>query len=642
MCGLVGFVSRKRFAVLRAGLAEATASLAHRGPDDEGLFFSEPAGVGLGHRRLAVIDLSPDGRQPMASENGRLRLVYNGEIYNFRDIRKELESYGHSFRTGSDTEVLLKAYQQWGPECLKRLVGMFALALWDSRDGSLFLARDRLGIKPLYYCRHDGDFLFASELKALMAFEGFPREVDPVSLALYLHYQYVPAPRTIFRSTYKLQPGCWARLDRRGLRMERYWQIPEGGEAWSGKSMSGSEALEELGFLLGRAVAQRLVSDVPLGALLSGGVDSSLVVALMQQSASTPVRTFSIGFRAPGYDEAPWAARVARHLGTEHTEFYVAPEEALEVIPRLPEIYDEPFADSSAIPTFLVSRLARTQVTVALSGDGGDEQFCGYVRYWSGQALERALGWLPQPGRRAGARVLATLPSRVLERLYRPFRERLPQRFRVENFSDKWQKLLTALQGGSDQDLYRASVSVWSAAEVEALSGVPPPACGFEQAFDKASGWPALARYMYVDQHTYLPDAMLTKVDRASMAVGLEVRVPLLDHRVVEFSSRLPPGLKYHGGRGKLPLRKLLGRHLPQPLFERPKMGFGVPIESWLRGPLRDLMQGYLDPGRLQQEGRFDRRVIERTVQEHLSGRRNHQHRLWALLMWEMWRERWL
>ncbi|MCD6296658.1 MAG: hypothetical protein J7M30_05845 [Deltaproteobacteria bacterium] len=406
--------------------------------------------------------------------------------------------------------------------------------------------------------------------------------------------------------------------------------------------MREDEALEKLDYLLTRAVSDRLISDVPLGALLSGGIDSSMVVGLMQKVNTTPVRTFSIGFEDPKYNEAPWASKVAKHLGTEHTELYVTPKEAMDVIPELPGIYDEPFADSSAIPTFLVSRLARSHVTVALSGDGGDEQFCGYVRYWSTEEMYTRFKRLPWPARRLLAYTAGHIPHRFVERAY-PFLTRFtPQKFHVANFPDKWQKLVAMMEKDSLMDLYRTAICLWPVAEIPLLTGMGLPESIFEQGFQGREYRSVLSRLMRVDQMTYLPDAMLTKVDRASMAVGLEVRVPLLDHRVVEFTSGLPEALKYRNGAGKYILRKLLDRYVPSELFERPKMGFGVPIDKWFRDGLKGLLLDYLSPDRLRKEGLFDQTLIETKIKEHLSGKVNHQHRLWSILMWEMWRERWL
>jgi len=611
-------------------------------PGRFGPFFDEKAGVGLGHRRLSVIDLSAAGRQPMASDDGEVHIVYNGEVYNFRKIRNTLKGYGHHFHTETDTEVILKAYIQWGIDCLHEFVGMFALALWDSRKQCVFLARDRLGIKPLYYYFRGGTLLFASELKALMAFRDFKRDIDPDAIPLFLHYQYIPAPGTIFKNTYKLLPGHYLMYNGNELSSHKYWILPDMLEHGGRLSSSEDERVEELHDLVTRAVSERLVSDVPLGALLSGGIDSSVVVALMQKVNTSPVRTFSIGFREPGYNEAPWAARVARHLGTDHTELYVTSREAMDVIPRLPEIYDEPFADSSAIPTFLVCELARSRVTVGLSGDGGDEQFAGYVRYWTTQAMANGFQRLPGSMKKALVLLLAGIPSPWVERCYLPWRQLLPQRFRVANFPDKWQKFLTMLRHTQALELYRMTICLWPEDELIRLTGRQLSQGMYEEAFRETEGWPLLSQLMRVDQRTYLPDAMLTKVDRASMAVSLEVRVPLLDHRVVEYTSKLPDSLKYRNGTGKYLLKKLLARYLPTELFERPKMGFGVPIDRWLRNDLKPLLVDYLSSERLRKEGLFDQVVVEQKIREHLSGHANHQYRLWSLLMWEMWRERWL
>ncbi|HUU39522.1 MAG TPA: asparagine synthase-related protein, partial [Desulfatiglandales bacterium] len=389
-------------------------------------------------------------------------------------------------------------------------------------------------------------------------------------------------------------------------------------------------------------VSDRLVSDVPLGALLSGGIDSSVIVALMQKVSNTPARTFSIGFKEREYNEAPWASRIAKHLGTDHTELYVSSRDAFELIPKLPELYDEPFADSSAIPTYLVCRLARSQLTVALSGDGGDEQFSGYVRYWSTQAVAKAFQHLPRSVRRVMARLLRAVPSSWIERCYLPWRGVLPTRFQIANFPDKWQKLVNQMQYTQISDLYRMTICLWSEDELYRMMGNRLPESQYEETFRETEGWPLLSRLMRVDQRTYLPDAMLTKVDRASMANSLEIRVPLLDHRVVQYTSKLPDNLKYRNGTGKYLLKRLLARYLPNELFERPKMGFGVPIDRWFRGELKNLLLDYLSAERIKKEGLFDHTLIERKINEHLSGHANHQYRLWSLLMWEMWRERWL
>ncbi|MCP4626929.1 MAG: asparagine synthase (glutamine-hydrolyzing) [bacterium] len=644
MCGIVGFKSQYDYRSLKENLSEASRRLSHRGPDDSGFVYDETAGVGLAHRRLSIIDLSSAGHQPMKSDNGKVCICYNGEIYNFRKIRKILEERGHKFNSATDTEVVLKAYLQWGTDCLEKFVGMFAFAIWDSRSQTLFLARDRLGIKPLYYHLNENHhtLLFASELKALMAFGEFSKEVNPDSIPLFLHYSYIPAPGTVFRNTYKLLPGHFLIYSGGRAKTKEYWKVPELSPSETDSEPDEEEYLQQLDELLTEAVSDRLISDVPLGALLSGGIDSSVVVALMQKISSTPVRTFSIGFREKGYNEAPWAARVAEHLKTEHTELYVTVNDALDTIARLPDFYDEPFADSSAIPTFLVSHLTRQQVTVALSGDGGDEQFCGYVRYWTTKSMAAGFHRFPLPAKKAMAKILGFIPPTWVENCYLPLHKFLPQRFRMANFPDKWQKLLKLMEQTRVSDLYRMTICLWAESEVLSIVGRELPHGKFEEIFKETADWPLLSRLMRVDRKTYLPDAMLTKVDRASMANSLEIRVPLIDHRVVEFTAGLPEHYKYRNGTGKYLLKKLLARYLPVNLFERPKMGFGVPIDHWLRFELKDLLLDYLSAERLKSEGLFDPGFVEKKIKEHLSGQVNHQYRLWSLLMWEMWRERWL
>jgi len=642
MCGIVGFKTQNNYNRLKEDLPAAVTSMLHRGPDDSGLFFDESAGVGLGHRRLAIIDLSSTGRQPMASHDGKVQVVFNGEIYNFIDIKNTLIQKGYRFRTHTDTEVILNAYLEWGMDCLQKFVGMFALAIWDGRYRRLYMARDRMGKKPLYYFFDGKDFLFASEMKALMAFQNFPRQIDPEAIPLFLHYQYIPAPRTIFQKTFKLLPGYFLTYDGETLKTESYWVIPDVQRSDAPGVTDEKEAVSQLDSLLTQAVADRLISDVPLGALLSGGIDSSTVVALMQKVCTSPVRTFSIGFMEKSYNEADWAARVAGHLGTDHTELYVTPAEALDVIPALPEIYDEPFADASAVPTYLVCKLARTQVTVALTGDGGDEQFCGYVRYWSTRAMASGFQHLPDSLRKTAAMLLRNLPPQWLEKCYRPIRGFLPQRFQVVNFIDKWQKLVSIMDRTDISELYRQTICLWSQNEIHELLGRSVPDSQYEQTFMATESWPILSRLMRIDQKTYLPDAMLVKVDRASMANSLEVRVPLLDHRVVAFSSNLSDELKYRNGTGKYILKKLLSRYVPTRLFERPKMGFGVPFDRWLRTDLKNLLLDYLSPEALKQEGIFNSRLVESKIKDHLSGKANHQYSLWTLLMWEMWRRHWL
>jgi asparagine synthase (glutamine-hydrolysing) len=642
VCGIVGFVSRAEFNSLITTLDRATSSLAHRGPDDSGLFSDESSGVGLGHQRLSVIDLSEAGHQPMSSEDGSVHIIYNGEVYNFREVRRTLEKDGYYFRSSTDTEVILNAYLKWGIECLQYFIGMFSLAIWDGRKRCLYLARDRLGIKPLYYYYVKETFLFASELKALMAFQNFEKNVDPDAIPLFLHYQYIPSPKTIFKHAYKLLPGHYLRYDGQDLKVHSYWRISGEPRTELLIPEDETELLQELDDRISQAVSDRLISDVPLGALLSGGIDSSLVVAMMQKASTDPVRTFSIGFHEEGYNEAPWAAKVANHLGTDHTEFYVTPKEAMGVIQRLPEIYDEPFADSSAIPTFLVSQLARSQVTVALSGDGGDEQFAGYVRYWSTEAMATFFQRIPLALRRFLAMLCGNIPPKWVEKLYSPWHHLLPQRFQVANFYDKWTKLVAQMGESDISELYRVTISYWSQDDLMRLTGKSVAEGSYEEIFRQTEDWPLLSRLMQVDQNTYLPDAMLTKVDRASMAVSLEVRVPLLDHRVVEYTSTLPGTINFRNGTGKYLLKKLLAQYVPTEFFERPKAGFGVPIYRWLREDLKELLLDHLSSERMKKEGLFDHNLVEQKTKEHLSGHFNHQYELWSLLMWEMWRDRWL
>jgi asparagine synthase (glutamine-hydrolysing) len=645
MCGITGFITNDQFESFSRSLPVATASLAHRGPDDSGIYVDSFAGVGLGHRRLSILDLSPLGHQPMISDDDMVRIVFNGEVYNFKVLRKELENAGHQFRSDSDTEVVLKAYLEWGTECLRRFIGMFALAIWDGRSRQLFLARDQQGIKPLYYYHHGGNLIFASELKGILAFKGVAKILDTEAIPLFLHYQYIPSPRTIYQHIFKLLPGHFLICDSETFRIHPWAETPNVSSKRSSLlGMSGSESacIDQLQEILTQAVSDQIVSDVPIGALLSGGIDSSLVAAIMQQVSSRPVRTFSIGFMESKFNEAPWAAKIAACLGTSHTELYVTSKDALSVIPRLPEIYDEPFADASAIPSFLVSQLTRSHVTVALSGDGGDEQFCGYTRYWATQTMSSGFQRLPGPLRIWLYKCLSLIPTPFVETLYNRLQPVLLPAFRSANFPDKWQKLIAQMSHTDLQSLYRVSVCLWDMDRVKQLTGCFPESSRFEQVFDQTTDWPTLSRLMRVDQQTYLTDAMLVKVDRASMAAGLEIRVPLLDQRVVEYASRIPEEFLFQKGQGKHILRRLLSRYIPAALFERPKMGFAIPVSRWLRGELEPMLLDYLAEERLKREGIFDASVVAAMVSDHLSGRANHPHRLWALLMWEMWREKWL
>jgi len=646
MCGIVGYVAT-RSTVDEDTVRSMADALVHRGPDDAGVWIDRDAGIALGHRRLSVVDLSPGGHQPMYSADGRLVVVFNGEIYNFRELRKELEASAESpiaWRGHSDTEVLLEAASRWGVErALPRFVGMFAFALWDRSRRTLVLARDRLGEKPLYYGWQGDAFLFGSELKALRRHPRWRADVDRNAVASFARFSYVPAPYSIYRGIFKLPPGAWLEIDCRGdasaadLRPRRYWSLADVVRTSNRirADIDPEAAVDEFERLFGSAVAGQMIADVPLGAFLSGGVDSSAVVAVMQAHSPRPVRTFTIGFSEEAFNEAHHARAVAAHLGTEHTELYVTPEDALAVIPELPRVYDEPFSDSSQIPTLLLSRLTRRSVTVSLSGDGGDELFGGYNRYtWCNQ-IWRRVGVLPVPLRRALARSMTTPGPAAWDRLAALVRPLLPASLRHASVGDKVHKLAGMLAQSGPQGVYRALVSHWNgAALVPGATELPTP-------IDGAEGAPPIgdltAWMMFVDTLTYLPDDILVKVDRASMAASLESRVPLLDHRIVEFAWSLPDSLKVRHGTGKWILRQLLYRHVPKELIERPKMGFGVPIDSWLRGPLRGWAEDLLDETRLAREGWFDAAEVRRKWTEHLSGRRNWQYHLWDILMFQAW-----
>lgn len=678
MCGFVGFLGGSS---LGGGSGEAAVlrrmsdTIARRGPDSDGYWCDAEQRIGLGHRRLSIVDLSPAGHQPMQSASGCYVIAFNGEIYNHRILRGELDlipspqlfaapqkdsdlmrsaSHLHSgafsdraisWQGHSDTEVMLAGFERWGVEAaVSRFNGMFAFALWDRRNRVLHLARDRFGEKPLYYGWMGDTFLFGSELKALKAHPAWRGAIDRNAVALYMRHNYIPAPYSIYRGIRKLLPAHLLSISlsngRREIPQSRpYWSAKTAVEAGLSDPFIGSEAnaIESLDGLLRDAVALRMEADVPLGAFLSGGVDSSTVVALMQAQSIRPVRTFSIGFFEPEYDEAAHARTVAKQLGTAHTELYVTPQEAMSVIPRLPHIYDEPFADSSQIPTFLVSQMTRQHVTVALSGDAGDELFGGYNRYFWGRSIWNKIGPMPRLARTAMAQGLAALSPQAWDRIYSIIKPVLPRKLRARFPGDKIHKLAGVLACASPEEMYRSLISHWTPESI-VLGGLEPPTVLTDQA-----QWADLPdftqRMMFLDLVSYLPDDILAKVDRASMSVSLEARVPFLDHRVAEFASRLPLNMKIRNGQGKWILRQVLYKYVPKALIERPKMGFGVPIDAWLRGPLRDWAEGLLDESRLRQEGYFDVVPIRRKWAEHLSGQRNWQYHLWDVLMFQSWLE---
>jgi asparagine synthase (glutamine-hydrolysing) len=622
-------------------------TLTHRGPDDSGTWCDADVGYAVGHRRLSIVDLSPSGHQPMKSSSGRWIIAFNGEIYNHRELRAQLgsEKSAPAWQGHSDTETLLACIDAWGVETtLGCAVGMFAIALWDRYERCLILIRDRMGEKPLYYGWQSDTFLFGSELKALRAHSSFRGDINRDALTLLLRHNCIPAPHSIFTGIFKLLPGHFLRIpfpstrpsDR--LAPTPYWQLNSVVANGQRNPFEGSEAeaIDALEHQLRASIGDQMLADVPLGAFLSGGIDSSTVVALMQAQSTQPVRTFTIGFAESGYDEAADAKKVAQHLGTDHTELYVQPKDALDIVPSLPSIYCEPFGDSSQIPTFLVSKLARQHVTVALSGDAGDELFGGYNRYLAAQRTWARMQKLPLVARHWIAASLRTVPPARWNTLFGALSPLLPRKMQLATPGEKAHKLakVTALE--SDQAYFRALTSHWDRPGDIVIGGEEPMT-----RLTNPDAWPQTDSFehwmMAMDSQNYLPDDILVKVDRAAMANSLETRVPLLDHRVVELAWRMPLGLKIHNGEGKWLLRQVLARHVPLQHFERAKMGFAIPIDSWLRGPLRDWAESLLDERRLQSDGFFNSQPIREMWNEHQSGRRNWQYHLWTILMFQAW-----
>ncbi len=646
MCGIAGFIQKEIVSSRSEQVLNAMADqITHRGPDSNGIWFDEKTGIGLAHRRLAILDLSPRGHQPMQSASGRYVIVFNGEIYNYQNLMDELVKLGHHFKGHSDTEVILQGIEQWGlKEAVTKCTGMFAIAIWDKQERRLYLVRDRLGEKPLYFGNVGKAFVFGSELKALKPHPDWKGTIDHSALTLYMKHGYVPAPHSIYRGIRKLTPGSIVSVDysstRPVINESSYWPMMDVVHHSQSHPLhvTDEHMISSLEKILLESVKQQMVADVPLGAFLSGGIDSSTIVALMQSMSSQPVRTFSIGFDYEGYDEAGYARQIAQYLGTDHTELYMTAEDALNVIPRLPAIYDEPFADSSQIPTYLVSQLTRQHVTVSLSGDGGDELFCGYTRYFMVNNIWRKLSLLPLAIRRIVANTIIKTPVSRLDALFKwlnPLFNKYSQAGRV---GDKLKKSAYLLNAADADEFY----SLFTTNRVD-MDGLLKPEY-YQQDSDELlvsqhglSSDCIISNMMYRDTMQYLPDDILVKVDRASMANSLESRIPMLDHRVLEFAWRLPLSAKYRNGQGKWILRQVLKKYVPEKYFERPKMGFGVPMDDWLSGPLREWGEDLLDEKELSQQGIFDAGAVRKKWCEHSEGLRNWRSQLWSVLVFQSW-----
>lgn len=648
MCGIAGYVGGAWLTSAESvdqRLTVMADALTPRGPDGAGYWSDPEQAVALAHRRLAIIELSENGRQPMVSASGRYVISFNGEVYNHLDLREQLSIGGSNqitWRGRSDTETLITGIETWGlKKTLRKSIGMYAFALWDRAERALYLVRDRIGEKPLYYGYQQGVFLFSSELKALKAHPAFEGKIDRNAITLQLRHSYIPTPYSIYKGIRKLPPGTFIKLHVRNGRLSgsepepvSYWSFRDAISNGRANPFNGSDsdAVGTLDSLLSDAIRQQMVADVPLGAFLSGGVDSSTIVALMQAHSPRPAKTFTIGFNEDGYNEAVYAKAVAAHLGTEHTELYVSPQQALDVIPRLPMLYDEPFSDSSQIPTFLISKLTRQHVTVSLSGDAGDELFGGYNRYYMTSGFWNKIRRVPLPLRHLVANGLTKLAPDQWKQLSKW----IPGANKYSDFGGKIHKGASVLASQTPDELYLNFVTHWPDPSSIVINGIEPPTQITEPQFHLNE---MVEQMMALDSVSYLTDDILCKVDRAAMGVSLETRVPLLDHRIVEFAWSLPISMKIRDGHGKWILRQVLDKYVPKELVERPKMGFSVPIGAWLRGPLRDWAENLLDASRLSQEGYFLPETITQKWTEHLSGQRNWQYHLWDVLMFQAWLE---
>jgi asparagine synthase (glutamine-hydrolysing) len=654
MCGIAGFWGDgDTMSLESSAIAERMAgAIKHRGPDDSGIWHEQDAQITLVHRRLSILDLTDSGRQPMKSKTGRYVIVFNGEIYNHNELRTSLalasqqDDRALKWRGHSDTETLLAGIEHWGlKETLQRAVGMFALAVWDRNTQTLQLARDRIGEKPLYYGIQNGVFVWGSELKAIRQHPLFNAEIDPASVLLYFRHNYIPAPYSIYRDISKLLPGQILRVKRmqEGFAWDasNYWSFPEVALQGLGNPFQGADvdAVNSLHSKLRRAVSDQMVADVPVGAFLSGGVDSSTIVALMQENSARSINTFTIGFEEAEFDEAVHARQIAKMLGTAHSELYVTPRAALEAIPRMPIIYDEPFSDSSQIPTFLVAEMTRHSVTVALSGDGGDELFGGYNRYLLADRLWKKIDRIPLPVRTCIGNSIRRVSPDSWTKLLDPFSRALPNAWRVQGVGDKLHKAASLLDRTSMEELYLGLVTHWTNGD-RILADAEMHVGSIFEGLAGIRNAGQIERMMAADTMTYLPDDILVKVDRAAMSVSLETRVPMLDHRIVEFAWELPLRLKLRQGRGKWILREILSKYIPRNIHDQPKKGFAIPLDRWLRGPLRDWAENLLDEKKIASDGILNPEPIRDKWLEHLTGRRNWQYHLWDVLMFQAWLER--